>query len=71
LRRLFLLLVRRAGWLTANELFNKVLQEISFSRHYSSFADGIFDIADIFFFLSVTTIFVFLTVRALEKRRWS
>jgi ABC-2 type transport system permease protein len=67
----FLLVLDSLSSLTSNTLVNLVVQNISFSRHYSSFADGIFDLADIFFFLAVSTIFVFLTVRILEKRRWS
>lgn len=49
----------------------KIIVALSFSERYSSFTAGIFDLADVVFFLSVTAIFLFLTVRVLEKRRWS
>jgi len=54
-----------------NPIVTTVLQSISFNRHYMSFSQGIFNLADIFFFVAVTVIFLFLTVRVLEKRRWS
>jgi len=51
-------------------LIQQVLRAISFSRHFSAFPSGIFNFSNIFFFICVTAIFVFLTVRVLEKRRW-
>lgn len=44
---------------------------LSLADHYSHFTMGIFDIADAFFFLSIIAIFSFLTMRVLEKKRWS
>ena len=43
----------------------------SMFRRYEDFAQGIFSFADLFFYLSVAGIFVFLTVRMLERKRWS
>ncbi len=48
-----------------------VLKSISFVDYYTNFTYGILSIVDIVFFLSVTALFLFFTVRALEKRRWS
>ena len=48
-----------------------VLEKISFMNYYENFTYGILSITDVIFFLSVTALFVFFTVRALEKRRWS
>jgi ABC-2 type transport system permease protein len=36
-----------------------------------NFAKGVFELAPILYFLSVVAIFLFLTVRMIEKRRWS
>ena len=44
---------------------------ISFSGRFNTFCTGILDYANIAFFLSFTAIFLFLTVRIQEKRRWS
>ena len=43
----------------------------SMFRRYNDFAQGIFSFADLFFYLSVAGVFVFLTVRMLERKRWS
>lgn len=42
-----------------------------FGRFESGFAMGVFDIADLVFYLCVTVIFLFLTTRVLEKKRYS
>ena len=48
-----------------------VLEKISFMSYYENFTFGILSVTDVVFFLSVITVFLFFTVRALEKRRWS
>ena len=48
-----------------------ILNAISFNAHYDNFTVGVIDIADVVFFLSIITAFVFLTIRVFEKRRWS
>lgn len=52
-------------------LFGKVMAEISLTERYYQFAEGVFDLNSIVFFLSVTVLFTFLTIQSLEKRRWS
>lgn len=47
------------------------LRSLSFFSRYSEFTVGIFSLSNIFFFVSVSFIFIFLTVRVLEKRRWA
>lgn len=48
-----------------------LLEKINFVNYYTNFTYGILSITDIMFFLSVTGLFLFFTVRALEKKRWS
>ncbi len=48
-----------------------VLEQLSFNGRYAGFTMGLFDISDALFFISVTAVFLFLTVRTLEKRRWA
>lgn len=52
-------------------LFQTIIKGISISDRYSNFAIGIFNLSDAIFYLSVAVLFVFFTVRILEKRRWS
>jgi ABC-2 type transport system permease protein len=52
-------------------LVRTILQGISFMRRYTPITNGILGIANLVFFVSVCGIFLFLTTRALEKRRWS
>ena len=66
-----LLLIDMLGSFTDNPLVERLIFEMSFSRHYSPFPGGVFNFSGIFFFLTITAVFIFLTVRLLEKRRWS
>lgn len=47
------------------------LCSISFYSRYYNMTMGIFKISDIFFFLSLSGVFYFLTIRVLEKKRWN
>jgi len=51
--------------------FGKVLSSLSLFDRFYSFLNGIFDLTSLVYFLSVSALFVFLTVQAVEKRRWS
>jgi ABC-2 type transport system permease protein len=66
-----LLLLDSLGGVFQNPVAQKIFTGISFFQRYNDFTVGKFDLAGLFFFLSVCAIFIFLTVRALEKRRWS
>lgn len=50
---------------------SRIFSELSFSDRYSPFTYGVFDFSNVLFFISATVIFLFLTVRVLERRRWS
>lgn len=52
-------------WLSA------ILEKINFLNYYTNFTYGILSIVDVMFYLSVTGLFIFFTVRVLERRRWS
>lgn len=54
-----------------SELVAKVFTWISFYSRYTPFTQGLLNIPNIIFFISVMCIFVFLTSRRLESRRWS
>lgn len=52
-------------------LFAKIVGWISVYDRCGSFYNGIFDLTAVIYFLSVIFLFVFLSVQAVEKRRWS
>lgn len=52
-------------------LFGKVIGWLSIYERCANFYNGIFDLTAIVYFLSVIFLFVFLSVQAVEKRRWS
>ena len=53
-----------------NTTLQNAVLSLSMSDRYGNFTMGILDFADTFFFLSVIALFIFLTGRVLEKRRW-
>ncbi|MBP3375992.1 MAG: ABC transporter permease [Clostridia bacterium] len=48
-----------------------VLSWISITGRFNNFAKGVFDIGAAVYFASLIFVFLFLTVRVYEKRRWS
>jgi len=52
------------GWLRA------FLQQVSVRAHFSDFVIGVIDLNHVVFFLTVTALFLFLSVKRLEMRRW-
>ena len=49
----------------------KVVEWISFTGRYYTFCEGILDYSNAVFFLGFAAVFIFLTVRVLDKRRYS
>lgn len=47
-----------------------VFNHLGFTSHFNDFDRGIIDSTHIVYFLSVTALFLFLSIRALESRRW-
>jgi ABC-2 type transport system permease protein len=62
-------LVGRAEALLPEE-WAVAIQPISVLVHLDSFNRGVLDTADIFYFAALTFVFLFLTFRSLESRRW-
>ena len=54
-----------------NETIANLLNNLSVFYKYSEFTVGIFSLKNIVFFLSIIVIFNFLTMRFIERRRWS
>ena len=53
------------SWVTS------IVNAISFVGRYTTFTEGIIDYSNIVFFVGFAAIFIFLTVRILDKRRYS
>jgi ABC-2 type transport system permease protein len=67
---LFFLLIDMVSPLMPVAWMSTAIDSISFLSRYQSFTLGILNFSDVLFFLSVCVVFVFLTVRVFEKRRW-
>ncbi len=53
------------------EWLANILDKMAIMTAFENFATNILSIANIVYFLSIIAIFIFLSIRSLEKRRWS
>lgn len=67
---LLLFLLGNLASMVSSTVLQNVIKGISISQRYNNFSLGIFNLSDAIFYLSVAVLFVFFTVRMLEKRRW-
>ena len=65
-----LLLIGNVSQYINSEFIRTILSNISFSSRYSNFAGGILDYGSLFYFLSISALFLFLSTKAFERRRW-
>ncbi len=68
---ILLLMISSLNNFINNEAIRNFLASLSISARYSYFASGIFRYDSLFYFISICAVFLFLTVRVFEKRRWS
>ena len=68
---LFVYLLDNVASSVSKDFVKNALNAVSFVIHYQNFTIGLLSLSDIIFFLSVIALFVFLTVRVIEKKRWS
>lgn len=54
-----------------NSLVRTVVKWFSVFDRFYAFPEGVFDITAIVYYISLTIVFLFLTVRIYEKRRWA
>ncbi len=47
------------------------IEKAAFVTVFEKFGENIFSVVDVVYFLSIAVVFVFLSIRSLEKRRWS
>lgn len=63
-------LIGSAARLTDNETLKEILEKVAFLSHLHGFTKGVVDTADLAYFVGFTFVFLFLTYRTLESRRW-
>ena len=68
---IFLLLVSALNSYINNAAIRNFLSGLSVTNRYSYFASGIFSYDSLIYFVSISAVFLFLTIRVFEKRRWS
>jgi ABC-2 type transport system permease protein len=49
----------------------QIIRWISFNNRYYTFTQGVFDIPAVVYFVSLCVVFLFLTARKVESRRWN
>lgn len=54
-----------------NAVIRQILSWVSILERLSNFAYGFFDVQALVYYASITFVFLFLTVRVYDKRRWS
>lgn len=67
----FLLMNVLIPTVNGNVFYDFLANWISFNSRYTPFTEGILDFSSIIYFLSIIASFLFLTVRAIESKRWS
>ncbi len=63
-------LVGQAASLTDDPTLTSILEKASFLAHLRGFTKGVIDTADVAWFVLFVFLFLFLTFRTLESRRW-
>ena len=68
---LALLIVAMVNSLIDSYVVRSVLSWLSVYSRYANFTYGIFDFGAVVYYISICVVFLFLSVRVFEKRRWS
>ena len=67
------ILIMASGYLALginNTVLRTVVKWFSVADRFSAFTRGRFDFTAVTYYISLTVVFIFLTVRIYEKRRW-
>ena len=54
-----------------NAVIRSIINWVSIMERFTNFTSGIFDFNAIVYYLSLSFVFLFLTVRVYDKRRWN
>ncbi|HOP11727.1 MAG TPA: ABC transporter permease subunit [Oscillospiraceae bacterium] len=56
---------------SSSETLIKITEWISPGHHFTGFFNGILNVADIFYYISMTGLLLFIAVRILDRKRWA
>ena len=51
-------------------LSSTIVAQMGLTTHFDDFIRGVIDTSNVVYYISMTTVFLFLTIRSLEARRW-
>lgn len=68
---IFLMFVDQIASALSGNFIGTILTWISFTSRYDTFTQGIFSVSSCVYIISVAAVFVFLTARRVESRRWN
>lgn len=68
---MFLMMIDGISSAVSNVVVSTIVDWVSFNSRYTPFTQGMFSVSSLVFFLSVMAVFIFLTARKLESRRWN
>ncbi len=60
-----------ASLFSSSKVVATIVEFLSINTRYNSFTNGIIEYDDILFFISMQVLFLFLTVRILDRKRWN
>jgi ABC-2 type transport system permease protein len=55
---------------SAGGTLGRVLSHLSITEHFDSFAKGVIDTKDVIYYLNMTVLSLFFTLRSLDSKRW-
>ena len=67
----FLMFIDQIASALSGNILGTIISWISFTARYDIFTQGVFSISSCVYFISVSAVFVFLTARKVESRRWN
>lgn len=68
---IFMMLLSVLSEYIGSDFLRVVVKWFAVISRFSPFTVGIFDLSSVIYYVSLTIIFLFLTIRVLEKRRWA
>lgn len=68
---ILVLLMSNFASMVKTEWISKLIEKAAFITVFENFAQNVFSVVDVVYFLSIIAVFLFLCVRSLEKRRWA
>ena len=68
---LVIMMISSLAEMTGVEFLTEIAEYVGLMDRFQNFYDNVFPVTDVIYLLSIAGVFCFLSVRAVEKRRWS